>query len=57
MKQISLNKNKISKYVKVLVPDYESYMKVHDKRETYKICKEEGIAVLNRYTDEGRNIN
>ena len=62
-KQISLNKKEISKYVNVLVPDYESYNKVYDKRETYKICKEEGIAVPNRYTDEeascifGKNKN
>ncbi len=55
-KQISLNKNEISKYVNVLVPDYESYKKAYDKRETYKICKEEGIAVPIRYTDEEANF-
>lgn len=54
-KLISINKNEISKYVNVLVPDYESYKKVYNKRETYKLCIEGGIAVPIRYTDDEAN--
>jgi predicted ATP-grasp superfamily ATP-dependent carboligase len=49
-KQISINKNEIKKYVNVLVPDYESYIKAYDKLQTYNLCKEAGIAIPHRYT-------
>ncbi len=49
-KKISFNKEMISKYVKVLVPDYESFLKAYDKKQTYNLCKEAGIAVPDRYT-------
>jgi predicted ATP-grasp superfamily ATP-dependent carboligase len=49
--QISFNKNEIKKYVNILVPDYESYCTVYDKKKTYNLCKESGVAVPVRYTD------
>ena len=51
-KQISFNKSEIKKCVGVLVPDYESYIKVYNKQQTHNLCEENGIAVPNRYTDD-----
>jgi predicted ATP-grasp superfamily ATP-dependent carboligase len=56
-KQISLNKNMIEKYVNVLVPDYECYIMAYHKQQTYKICKEAGIAMPHRYSyDEASKV-
>ena len=54
-KQISLHKSEIKKYVKLLVPDYESYIMVYDKKHAHKLCTDVGIAVPNRYSDEEAN--
>ncbi len=35
-----------------MVPDYESYVKVYNKQQTHNLCKEIGISVPNRYTDD-----
>ncbi len=51
-KQISFNKDKISKYINILVPDYENYLKVYDKKETHNLCKKVGVSVPNRHTDD-----
>jgi len=50
-KQISLHKNEISNYVNLLVPDYENFCEVYDKKRTYSLCKEVGVAVPERFTD------
>ena len=50
-KQISFHKNEISKYVNVLVPDYESFCRVYDKKKTHILCEETEIAVPKRFTD------
>lgn len=50
--QISLHKNEISKFVNLLVPDYESYRKAYDKKETYKICRTAGIDMPEHFTDD-----
>jgi predicted ATP-grasp superfamily ATP-dependent carboligase len=55
-KQISLHKNEISKYVNVLVPNYESYSNAYDKKKTYEMCRETGIDVPKRFTDVEANL-
>jgi len=54
-KQISQHKNEISKYVNILVPDYESFCTAYDKKKTYEICKEAGVAMPKRFTDMEAN--
>ena len=49
--QISFNKNEIKKYVNILVPDYDSYSTVYNKKKTYNLCKESGVSAPNRFTD------
>ena len=55
-RQISFHKNEISKYVNVLVPNYESYCNAYDKKKTYEICKETGVDVPRRFTAAEANL-
>ena len=50
--QISLHKNEISKYINVLVPDYESFCTAYDKTKTYELCNKVGIDMPKHFTDD-----
>jgi predicted ATP-grasp superfamily ATP-dependent carboligase len=50
-RQISLHKKEISKYINILVPDYESFCTVYNKTRTYKLCKDVEVAMPQRFTE------
>lgn len=54
-RQISLHKEEISNYTNVLVPDYNSFCTAYNKKKTYEICKDAGVTMPKRYTDEEAN--
>ena len=54
-KQVSMYKNEIEKHINILVPDYKSFCSAYDKKKTYEICNNAGIAMPKRFTDDEAN--